>query len=121
MPPQEIIATFASCRTSTNASWARTLEELIGIDAKESIEQMIGIDKPSQPYCPTLSLHWPDQERDPGTVNFTRPEEPDWTALLPPDGRDSLQTIANKMESLATVVNNGDSLLVSTDSWMLSS
>jgi hypothetical protein len=114
------MATVASRRTSTNTYRERSLEELIGTTPKKSIEQMIGIDKPSQPYCPTLSPHSPNQERDSGTVNFTRPEEPEWTALPPPDGRDSLQTIANKMEALATVVKNGDSLLVSTEGRMLS-
>jgi hypothetical protein len=119
----EIIATNASHRRQTKASWARTLEELIGTDPKESIEQMIGIEKPSQPtspYCPAVSPHWPDQERDPGTVDFTRPEEPGWIPLSPPDGRDSLRTIANKMEAFATVVKNGDSLMVSTEGRMLS-
>jgi hypothetical protein len=119
-PPQEIMATVASRRTSTNTYRERLLEELIGTIPKMSIEQMIGIDKPLQPYRPTLSPHSPDQERDLGTVNFTRPEEPSWIPLPPPDGRDSLQTIANKMEALATVVKNSDSLLVSTEGRMLS-
>jgi hypothetical protein len=122
-PPQEIMATVASRRTSTNTYRERSLEELIGTIPKKSIEQMIGIDNPSQPtspYCPAVSPHWPDQEHDPGTVNFTRPEEPGWIPLSPPGSRDSLRTIANKMEALTTVVKNGDSLMVSTEGRMLS-
>jgi hypothetical protein len=123
MPPQEIVAKFVPCRTSRNTSWAGTIEELIGIDPKESVEQMIGVDEPSQPtspYCPAVFPHWPGQERDPGTVNFTRPEEPSWIPLPPPDNRDSLQTIANKMEALSIVVKYGDGLMVATEGRMLS-
>jgi hypothetical protein len=123
MPPRGIMATFVPCRTSRNTSRARTIEELIGTDTQESIEQMIGMDKPSQPtspYCPAVFPHWPDQERDPDTINFTRPAELSWIPLPPPDSRDSLQTIANKMEALTNVVIYGDSLMVATEGRMLS-
>jgi hypothetical protein len=113
---------LVSYRRETTGKCERRLEELIGKTPKKSIEEMIGIYQTSQsarPSCPALTSRQTDQKLNPGVVNFMRPNDPAWTSLPTPDSRDSLRTIAIKMEALASVVSNGDSMMIWTNGRML--
>jgi hypothetical protein len=112
------MATDRRYHRKTSKFCKKTLEDLMGIIPKESIEQMIGMSEaPRLPPPKSLAICQQQsyQKCDLHVINFAQPTNPDWTPLLPPDCRDSLNTIANKMWNLANVVTAGDSVMIWTD------